>query len=65
MSNQTFYFIIILGIGLFAGFIIYLCRSISAKSKNVELANKLSAAENRNLALMEELSLYNRLPQRF
>jgi len=60
MSNQTFYFILFLGIGLIASVIILMRRSAAAGRKNVALAKKLSDTENQNAVLQEELAMFQR-----
>lgn len=60
MSNQMFYFILFLGIGLIAGCVIFMSRAFAAEQKNVALAEKISDSENRNALLNNELSMFRR-----
>ena len=59
MSNQTFYFLVILGIGLVVGFIYFMKEATSVKALNKKISKALETSEAKNAQLIEELSLKN------
>ena len=60
MSNQTFYFLLGLGLVLIIGVVTFMKKATAAKHENEKLSKQLSVAKNQNIALQSQLDMYQR-----